>query len=153
MHDIARADPVLEDILDLHRVMAEVNSDMNSVLSKSVGTAHFHLNSQSEFAEAVKRLQTQLLRDLRASNVEAQTYVQKLVQAVDSTAQIVIGKISTAGRKVEEDFQDLGHVSNSVLILASRSNLVLEYPQVQYRSHRHAEKRWKNLPRSTCREL
>jgi len=115
---IARAKTCLDEMLDLQRSMAGVNSEMSSVLLKTIDSAHFQLRAQAKFTEAVKTLQTQLLRDLRASNAEAQTYFQQLMQAVDSAAQTVIGKISISAKVVEADVQGLGHVSTLSFHLA-----------------------------------
>ncbi|KAI9873558.1 MAG: hypothetical protein M1830_010857 [Pleopsidium flavum] len=119
MCQAARGQIEKDEMLDLHRSMAGVNSEMNSLLSKTVDNAHLQLRADAKFADAVKTFQTQLLHDLRRSNAEAQTYFEKLMQAMDAVAQTVIGKISTTARAVELDVQGLGlniRKSNSEVI-------------------------------------
>jgi hypothetical protein len=52
------------------------------------------------------------------------------MQAVDSAAQTVIGKISISAKVVEADVQGLGHVSTLSFHLACLSHMIPGYPQL-----------------------
>ena len=112
---IAKAKTCVDEMLGLHKSMTEVNSEMNSVLAKSLDDAHLQLKDQARFSEAVKAFQTTLLRDLKISNTEAQTYFRQLIERVDTAMHVVLAKITTAAKVVESDVQGLSRVSSFVL--------------------------------------
>lgn len=81
--------------------MVETSSNVNSALSRALQQSKDQLLQQQSFAAAVDTFQQQLLRDLRNSDLEAQSYLGKLLKSMDKAAKTLLGMITSSVEEVE----------------------------------------------------
>ena len=91
--------------------MVETSSGVNSALSKALQESKDRLSQQQDFATAVDIFSKQLLRDLRDSNLETQSYFRKLLKSMDSATQTFLRKITSSTKEVETNIAGLSQVS------------------------------------------
>lgn len=91
--------------------MVETSSDVYSALSNALREVNNGLSEQKIFTVAIKEFQKKLLRDLDASNSQAQSYFAKLVNSMDTVRQSALAKITSAVQAVEFDITGLREVS------------------------------------------
>ncbi|SLM36949.1 Nuclear fusion protein, KAR5 [Lasallia pustulata] len=96
MCQAARIEIEKDDLLNLHKSMVETSSEVNSALSRALQQSKDQLIQQQNFATAVDTFQRQLLRDLRSSELEAQSYLGKLLKSMDSAAQMLLAKMTSS---------------------------------------------------------
>ncbi|MCJ1461598.1 hypothetical protein MMC07_000195 [Pseudocyphellaria aurata] len=108
---------VLEDeLIKLHKSMTETSSDVDSALSNTLRAVNHGLSEQRKFAVALEEFQKRLLQDLNASNLQAQSYLAKLVNIMDTATQSIMAKMTSAVQAVESDMTGLRenvHESNA----------------------------------------
>ncbi len=105
----------LDDLIKLHKSMTQVDSDIHSALLKALEEANGNLLHQADFATAVQKFQDQLLRDLDESHVEAQSFLAKIFESMETVTQSVMSSLSTAVDKVETKVTGLNEVCMSAL--------------------------------------
>ena len=93
--------------------MVETSSEVNSALSRAVQQSKDQLIQQHNFATAVDTFQRQLLRDLRSSELEAQSFFGKLLKSMDSAAQMLLAKMTSSVEDVATGIAALSLVSRS----------------------------------------
>lgn len=93
--------------------MVETSSEVNSALSRALQQSKDQLIQQQNFATAVDTFQRQLLRDLRSSELEAQSYLGKLLKSMDSAAQMLLAKMTSSVEDVATGIAALRLVSRS----------------------------------------
>ncbi len=103
---------MIDDLIKLHKSMVETNSDVNSALSKALGEANAHLLEQQKFAVAIDIFHRQVLQDLQASGVEAQTFFQKLMKSIDAAAQNLLSQLSLVTKEAGAAVAGLNEVSS-----------------------------------------
>lgn len=91
--------------------MVETSSDVNSALSKALQQSKDQLLQQRNFATAVDTFQQQLLLDLRTLDLEAQSYLGKLLKSMETAAQALLGKITSSVEEVATGIAALSQVS------------------------------------------
>lgn len=106
----------LDDLIRLHKSMTQVDSDIHSALLKALQEASENLSQQADFATAVQEFQEQLLRDLDKSHVEAQSFLAKVFERMETVTQNVMGRLSTAVDKVELKVAGLNEVCIPALV-------------------------------------
>ena len=92
--------------------MVETNSHVSSALSKALEEANAQLLEQREFAGSIDMFQKQLLKDLEASAVEAQSFFQKLTKNMDATARKLLNQILLVAKDAETAVVGLSKVSS-----------------------------------------
>lgn len=107
----ARVDIEKDELIKLHKSMVETSSDVYSALSNALREVNNGLSEQKIFTVAIKEFQKKLLRDLDASNSQAQSYFAKLVNSMDTVRQSALAKITSAVQAVEFDITGLREVS------------------------------------------
>lgn len=91
--------------------MVETSSDANAALSRALLQFRDQLQQQQNFATAVDTFQSQLLHDLRNSDLEAQSYLGKLFKSMDKAAQTFLSKITSSVEEVGMGVAALSQVS------------------------------------------
>lgn len=91
--------------------MVETSSDIDSALSNALREVNDGLLKQRNFAVAIQEFQKQLLQDLKVSNSQAQSYLAKIVNSLESAVQSILVKIASAVHTVESDINGLREVS------------------------------------------
>lgn len=91
--------------------MVETSSDIDSALSSALREVNDSLSEQRSFAVATKQFQKQLLQDLNAANLQAQSYFTKLVNIMETATHSMLAKIKTVVQDVDSDLTDLREVS------------------------------------------
>ena len=99
-----------DDLIRLHKSMTQVDSDIHLALSKALQEANERLSQQAEFATAVQKYQEQLLRDLDESHVEAQSFLAKVFESMETVTHSVMTRLSTAVDKVVMEVAGLNEV-------------------------------------------
>lgn len=107
------ANMFVDDLIRLHKSITQVDSDIHSALSKALQEANEHLSQQAEFATAVQKFQEQLLRDIDELHVEAQSFLAKLFESMETVTQSVMSRLSIAVDKVETEAAGLHEVCMS----------------------------------------
>lgn len=102
-----------DDLIRLHKSLAQTNSEVHSALSKALEEASEYLSQQTKFATAVQLFQQKLLHDLGESNVEIQSYLAKFVEGIEAITQSIVSRLSTAVDAVETDIAGLKEVRES----------------------------------------
>ena len=103
----------LDDLLSLYKSMAGVTSDISSTLSGALRESEAQLTDQKAFSEAVRKFQSQILRDLEGANSKAQGLLARIKQDMDSAIQAVVNKLHKASRVAEADINALDQVGDS----------------------------------------
>ena len=91
--------------------MVETSSDIDSALSNALREVNDSLLKHRNFAIAIQEFQKQLLQDLKVSNSQAQSYLAKIVNSMESALQSILVKIASAVHAVEFDINGLRDVS------------------------------------------
>lgn len=91
--------------------MVETSSDIDSALSNALREVNNGLIKHRDFAVAIQEFQKQLLQDLKVSNLQAQSYLAKIVSSMESAVQSILVKIASAVHAVEYDINGLREVS------------------------------------------
>lgn len=109
-HECDPAHISTDDLIRLHKSMAQTSSEVHSALSKALQKADESLSQQAAFATALRTFQQQLLQDLDSANAEAQSYFAKVLRGMETVTQSVINRLSTAIATVETDIASLNTV-------------------------------------------
>ncbi|KAI9743177.1 MAG: hypothetical protein M1835_002975, partial [Candelina submexicana] len=107
MCQAARTEIDRDEMLELHKAMAGVTSDLSEAMSKTVHQSHAQLEEQRVFAQAVKDFQKRLLRDLDDASSGAKTYFGSLMREVDAAVQGILRRIVTTAQAAEGSLHDL----------------------------------------------
>ena len=107
-----RSNYIIDDLIKLHKSVVETDSDVNLALSKALEEANAQLQQQQQFAVALRKFQEQLLQDLNASGMEAQSYFQKMVKSMETAVQNLLGRLSKASKEAEIAVMGLSKVSS-----------------------------------------
>lgn len=105
--------------------MTQTNADVNAALSKALENAAEDLSQQRDFAIAIGSLQKKMLNDLESSNNDAQTFISRLINAMDSAIQAVLTKITSAAEDLESDITRLHKASSNPNNSLSSKSLIL----------------------------
>ncbi|KAI9818845.1 MAG: hypothetical protein M1827_007666 [Pycnora praestabilis] len=91
------------ELLDLHKAMAGVTTDLSSTLATTLRNANAHLVEQKAFAEAVGVFRSQLIHDLEGATTKAQAFFGSVVRDLDSVLQAVVGKLFRASKSASDE--------------------------------------------------
>ena len=90
----SQTDSPSDEILQLQRSLVDVGSNVNQALSQSAERANTHATEHQRFLTAVRRLQTDLLRDLQKSEGKVQSVFDILLRNMDHGIANVFGAFS-----------------------------------------------------------
>ena len=83
-------------------------------MSKALKQTTSGLYQQHEFATALQRFQEQVLKDMKASNREAQSIIARLTNSFDMSLQKVLQKLSSSVKTTQVEVSKLSSVSLGV---------------------------------------
>ncbi|KAI9718761.1 MAG: hypothetical protein M1812_003935 [Candelaria pacifica] len=132
MCQAARSEIDKDELLELHKAMAGVTSDLSEAMSKAVLESRIHIEDQEAFTQAVKEFQTRLLRDLDNTSSEAKTYLSRLMGDVDMAIQAILRSISSTGKAAEAslDVLHLNIITSNDDVNDVRKNVAKVFQQV-----------------------
>ena len=93
--------------------MAGVTSDLSSTLSGVLHDSGTQLADHMAFAEAVQKIQSQVLSDLEGASSKAQGLFARFKQDMESMTQVVASQLRRVSRVAEADANALGQVGGS----------------------------------------
>ena len=91
--------------------MVKTSSDVDSALSKALEEANAQLLLQRDFAAAIDTFQKQLLKELETSGIQAQSFLQRLMETMDAAMQNLKKRLSVVTKEAETAVAGLGKVS------------------------------------------
>ena len=96
--------------------MAGVTSDLSSALSGVLHESGTQLANHMAFAEAVQKVQLQVLGDLENASSEARGLFARLKQEMDSMTRAIASQLRKVSRVAEADANALSRVNGSLIL-------------------------------------
>ena len=92
--------------------MVQNSADASTALARTTNEANAALAQlQSDFALAKKTFQDQLFQDLNASTMQAQTYLERLVNSMNTAVQTTMTKLTSATKEIQSETANLKNAS------------------------------------------
>ena len=99
-----------DDLIKLHKSMAQSNSKMEAVLIQTMADVNHQLVQQREFAIALESFQQKLLQDLESTRIQGQSHLTRLMKDVGSAAQNLVTRITSLTSIFEVNLTKLANV-------------------------------------------
>jgi hypothetical protein len=106
----ARTEVEKEDILNLHRSLADNTAKLNEGLQEALRNAATHTSQQRAFVEATEVMRAELLREMEHDGLRAQSVFAGIFQEVETTISNTLKKLLSTIQSVEVDTTALGEV-------------------------------------------
>lgn len=124
MCQAARVDIEKDELIKLHKSVVETSADASAALSKATKEFNefndgFSTQLQSNFALAKQMFQDQLMHDIEISSTKTRSFTEKLVKGVDTAVQLMLSKMASTVKAMDEDATTLSEVSEESHALQS----------------------------------
>ncbi|CAD6580993.1 MAG: hypothetical protein ASARMPREDX12_000330 [Alectoria sarmentosa] len=108
MCQAARVDIEKDELIKLHKSVVETNADATAALSKATKEFNefndgFSTQLRSNFALAKQMFQDQLMHDIEVSSSKTRSLTEKLVKGIDTAVQLMLSKMASTVRAIDED--------------------------------------------------
>lgn len=101
----------IDDLLDSHKAIVEVNSEISNTMAESVALSRRTLLQQQEFATAVQAMQDQIARDAKAVHVDSTNVFRAFLQDAQSGISALFVATSQKTGMLHKQMDHLGSVS------------------------------------------
>ena len=89
-------------MIELHKSLVETTADANAALAEATRQANAAVSQlQHDFSLAKQAFQKQLMQDLETSTARTQTFLERLIESMDSSVQSAISKVMSAMKDIE----------------------------------------------------
>ncbi|MCJ1419500.1 hypothetical protein MMC32_005855 [Xylographa parallela] len=117
----ARVELEKDDLIKLHKSMAQSSSKMEAVLIQTMEDVSQRLVQQREFATALESFQQKLLQDLESTKIQGQSHLTRLMKNVGSATENLVTRITSVTSIFEVNLGKLADVlqktNNDAVIL------------------------------------
>ncbi|KZF21091.1 hypothetical protein L228DRAFT_278254 [Xylona heveae TC161] len=107
MCQAARAEVEKDELLEIHRTMAGVASEINGALSKTLKVSKAEIHDQKAFAEIVKAFQKSIVQDMEATKLWSQSFFKQLVNDMGDIILVFRKQATSAGEAVTQELQHM----------------------------------------------
>jgi hypothetical protein len=120
----ARIEVEKEELLKLHRSLAENTSKLNKGLQEALRNAAADSGQHRAFVEAIEIMRATLLRDLENSSVEARGLFSRILNEIETAIRFAVEKVISRMKDVETHTANLSEVCSESLDRISANNLI-----------------------------
>ena len=100
----------LDDLIELHKSMAQSSSKMEAVLKETMEDVSHQLVKQREYATALESFQQKLIQDLESAKIQGQSQLTRLMKDVGSATQNFVTRITAVTSIFEVNLAKLADV-------------------------------------------
>ncbi|KAI9800966.1 MAG: hypothetical protein M1833_003103 [Piccolia ochrophora] len=126
----ARSEKQREELLNLHKTVTEVASNLSSTLAQSLQDSHSHLLNQNSFARSIATYTDGLLLTLTIAKADMANFLSSIKENFESTAAVLLEKVTMAA-----DHTDLELTRFRNELVVAKHNMHEMHQDVAKQSH------------------